>query len=188
MNKAGKAIVTVGLLAIFGAAAYFSVYQTGRQPASDTSNTSGLSGLAGKLTGVVPVEELSGLIAVDVEPYFQDPRVQKALAANGFKLNVQRIGSRDMAARVIPGQTPDFFSYSSGVVAANQIGDAAKKVNIATTVYSPLYTPMVIASWAPIAQILAVNGIATEASPGVWHVDLAKLTQLMLDKKRWKRP
>ena len=185
MNKAGKAIVTVGLLAIFGAAAYFSVYQTGRQPASDASSTSGLSGLAGKLTGVVPVEELSGLIAVDVEPYFQDPRVQKALAANGFKLNVQRIGSRDMAARVIPGQTPDFF-YSSGVVAANQIGDAAKKVNIPTTVYSPLYTPMVIASWAPIAQILAVNGIATEASPGVWHADLAKLTQLMLDKKRWK--
>ena len=95
MNKAGKAIVTVGLLAIFGAAAYFSLYQTGRQPAPDGSNV--LSGLAGRLTGVVPVEELSGLIALDVEPYFQDPRVQKALAANGFKLNVQRIGSRDMA-------------------------------------------------------------------------------------------
>ena len=185
MNKAGKAIVTVGLLAIFGAAAYFSVYQTGRQPASGAPGTSLLGGLAGKLTGAVPVEELSGLIALDVEPYFQDPRVQKVLAANGFKLNVQRIGSRDMAARVIPGQTPDFF-YSSGVVAANQIGDAAKKANIATTVYSPIYTPMVIASWAPIAQILAANGMATEASPGVWHVDLAKLTQLMLDKKRWK--
>ena len=185
MNKAGKAIVTVGLLAIFGAAAYFSVYQTGRQPASDTATTNVLSGLAGKLTGAVPVEEITGLIALDVEPYFQDPRVQKALASNGLKLNVQRIGSRDMAARVIPGQTPDFF-YSSGVVAANQIGDAAKKVNIATTVYSPIYTPMVIASWAPIAQILAANGMATEASPGVWHADLAKLTQLMLDKKRWK--
>jgi hypothetical protein len=90
-----------------------------------------------------------------------------------------------MAARVIPGQTPDFF-YSSGVVAANQIGDAAKKANIAATVYSPIYTPMVIASWAPIAQILAANGLALEASPGVWHADLAKLTQLMLDKKRWK--
>lgn len=57
--------MTVGLLAIFGAAAYFSVYQTGRQPASDASNSSGLGSLAGKLTGAVPVEELSGLIAVD---------------------------------------------------------------------------------------------------------------------------
>lgn len=183
MNKAGKVIVTVGLLALFGAAAYFSLYQAGRQPAAD--GTKMLGGLAGKLTGAVPVEELSGLIALDVEPYFQDPRVQKALLANGFRLKVQRIGSRDMAARVIPGQTPDFF-YSSGVVAANQIGDAAKKANIATTVYSPLYTPMVIASWASIAQILAANGMAAEASPGVWQVDLAKLTQLMQDKKRWK--
>lgn len=183
MNKTGKAIVTMVLLAVFGAAAYFSVYQTGRQPAGESGSI--LGGLASKLTGAVPVEELTGLIALDVEPYFQDPRVQKALLANGFKLNVKRIGSRDMAARVIPGQTPDFF-YSSGVVAANQVGDAAKKSNIATAVYSPLYTPMVIASWAPIAQILATNGMAKEASPGVWHVDLAKLTQLMLDKKRWK--
>jgi hypothetical protein len=158
-----------GLLAAFGAAAYFSVYQTGRQPASDTSSTSALSGLAGKLTGVVPVEELSGLIAVDVEPYFQDPRgaegtgsqrLQAQRAANWF---ARYGGARDS------GQTPDFF-YSSGVVAANQIGDAAKKANIPTTVYSPLYTPMVIASWAPIAQILAANGMATEASPasGMW--------------------
>ncbi len=185
MNKAGKAILTLVLLAAFGAALYFSVYQTGRQPPSANANSNVLSGLAGKLTGAVPVEEVSGLIALDVEPYFQDPRVQKALAANGFKLNVQRVGSRDMAARVIPGQTPDFF-FSSGVVAANQIGDAAKKANINTTAYSPIYTPMVIASWAPIAQILAANGMATEASPGVWHADLAKLTQLMLDKKRWK--
>jgi hypothetical protein len=183
MNKAGKAIVTVGLLAVFGAAAYFSVYQTGRLPAPGNSGV--LTGLAGKLTGAVETQEVSGLIAVDVEPYFQDPRVQKALHDNGFKLNVQRIGSRDMAARVIPGQTPDFF-FPSGIVAANQIGDAAKKANIAATVYSPIYSPMVIASWAPIAQILAANGMATEASPGVWHVDLVKLTQLMLDKKRWK--
>lgn len=183
MNKASKAIVTVLLLAIFGAAAYFSVYQTGRQGTDGASGA--LGGLAGKLTGAVPVQELTGLIALDVEPYFQDPRVQKALLENGFKLNVKRIGSREMAARVIPGQTPDFF-YASGVVAANQIGDAARKANLASAMYSPIYTPMVIASWAPIAQILAANGMAREASPGVWHVDLASLTQTMQDKKRWK--
>lgn len=183
MNKAGRVIVTVVLLAVFGAAAYFSVYQTGRQALPGAGGL--LNDWAGKLTGAVPVQELSGLIALDVEPYFQDPRVQKALAANGFRLTVQRIGSRDMAGRVVPGQTPDFF-FASGVVAANQIGDAAKKAQITTTAYSPIYTPMVIASWEPIARILAANGLARQASPGVWHVDLAKLTQLMLDKKRWK--
>lgn len=183
MGKAGKAIITVLLLAAFGAAAYFSLYQTARQPDSGSSGT--LGGLAGKLTGVIEVQELSGLIAVDVEPYFQDSRVQKALLDKGFRLNLKRVGSRDMAARVLPGQTPDFF-YASGVVAASQINDAAKKANLTNTVYSPIYTPLVIASWEPIAKILTANGLATPASPGVWNVDLARLTQTMLDKKRWK--
>ncbi len=184
MGKAGKAIITVLLLAAFGAAAYFSLYQTARQPDSGAPSGS-LGGLAGKLTGVVEVQELSGLIALDVEPYFQDSRVQKALLDKGFRLNLKRVGSRDMAARVLPGQTPDFF-YASGVVAASQINDAAKKANLSTAVYSPIYTPLVIASWEPIAKILTANGLATPASPGVWNVDLARLTQTMLDKKRWK--
>jgi hypothetical protein len=191
MNKLSKAIITGVLLVAFGAAAYFSMFRTARQGDATAIGTSGksaggvLDGLAGKLTGVVQMQELSGLIAVDVEPYFQDPRVQKALADNGFKLNLTRVGSRDMAARVVAGQTPDFF-YASGVVAANQISDAAKKANVATAIYSPIYTPMVIASWTPIAQLLAANGMAKEASPGVWGIDMQKLTQLMQDKKRWK--
>ncbi len=187
MSRTVKAIITALLLLAFGAAVYFSMFRTARLEGGGTANAPGniFGGLAGKLTGVVQVQELSGLIAVDVEPYFQDLRVQKLLADNGFKLNLTRVGSRDMAARVVPGQTPDFF-YASGVVAANQISDAAKKANLATTIYSPIYTPMVIASWAPIAQILAANGMAKEASAGVWSVDLQKLTQTMLDKKRWK--
>ena len=183
MNKALKFAVTLGLLAALGAAAYFSSYQTGRQTKSDTALV--LSDLTGRLSGAVPVQELSGLIALDVEPFFQDSKVQKALLDKGFKLSVQRIGSRDMAGRVVSGSTPDFF-FSSGVVAANQIADAAKKAGINTAAYSPIYTPLVIASWAPIAQILAANGMATQSSPGVWQVDMVKLTQLMLDKKRWK--
>lgn len=178
MNKATKVIVTVLLLALFGGAAYFSVFQTGRLQ-------SGPEGLAGRLTGAVQTQELAGLISLDVEPYFNDPRVQKALADNGFKLKVVRIGSRDMADRVLPGQTPDFF-FPSGVVAANQIADAARKANVASGMYSPFYSPMVIASWAPIARVLAANGIAKEVQPKVWNVDTVQLTRLMLDNKRWR--
>ncbi|RZL64049.1 MAG: hypothetical protein EOP81_09750 [Variovorax sp.] len=178
MNKATKLIVTVLLLAAFGGAAYFSVFQTGRLEG-------GPDGLAGRLTGAVQTQELEGLISLDVEPYFNDPRVQKALADNGFKLKVVRIGSRDMADRVVPGQTPDFF-FPSGVVAANQIADAARKANVASGMYSPFYSPMVIASWAPIARVLAANGMAKEVQPKVWSVDTVQLTRLMLDNKRWR--
>ena len=187
MNKASKALVTLILLVAFGAAAYFSVFKTAHldNGSAGASNSGPLAGLAGKLTGTVPVEELSGVIALDVEPYFADPRVQKRLAELGFRLKTTRIGSRDMADRVVKGQTPEFL-YPSGVVAANQIVDAAKKASLNATMVSPIYTPMVIASWTPIAKILAANGMATQTPEGGWTVDFAKLTQTMQDKKRWK--
>jgi hypothetical protein len=186
MNKAVKTLVSVVLLAVFGAAAYFSIFKTARIENTTQAQTGGVLGdLAGKLTGVVPVEELSGVIALDVEPYFQDVRVQKRLAELGFKLKTTRIGSRDMAARVVKGQTPEFL-YASGVVAGNQIVDAAKKAGVPATMVSPVYTPMVIASWSPIAKILAANGMAAQNKSGGWTVDMAQLTTTMLDKKRWK--
>lgn len=184
MNKASKALVTLVLLVAFGSAAYFSIFKTARLE-NGTAGSGGLTGLAGKLTGAVPVEELSGVIALDVEPYFQDQRVQKRLADLGFRLKATRIGSRDMAARVVKGETPEFL-YASGVVAGNQIVDAAKKVGVPATMVSPIYTPMVIASWSPIAKILAANGMAAQGKDGGWTVDISQLTQAMLDKKRWK--
>jgi hypothetical protein len=174
MKNPAKALITLLLLAAFGGAAYFSIHQTTLAPGS-----------AGAMGGLLAPVELTGLIALDVEPYFKDPRVIKVLADNHITAHVKRIGSRDMAAQAVPGQSPDFF-FPSGVVAANQIGDAAKNAKLATTVYSPFYTPMVIASWTPIAQILAANGMAKEVQPNVWNVDAAKLVQTMLDKKRWK--
>ncbi|OYU46696.1 MAG: hypothetical protein CFE44_00815 [Burkholderiales bacterium PBB4] len=188
MNKAVKSLITVVLLVAFGGAAYFSIFKTARlennTPGAATG-TGPLAGLAGKLTGTVPVEEVAGVIALDVEPYFQDPRVQKRLADLGYRLKTTRIGSRDMAGRVVKDQTPEFL-YASGVVAGNQIVDAAKKAGVPATMVSPIYTPMVIASWTPIAKILAANGMAAQRQDGVWTVDMAKLTQAMLDKKRWK--
>lgn len=175
MQKATKTVITIALLAAFGGAAWFS-FRKGEEQAA----------LAPPAV-VRPAQtiELTGLIALDVEPYFKDARVLKALADKGFKVNVTRIGSRDMAARAVPGQLPDFF-FPSGVVAANQITDTARKANIATGVYSPFYSPMVIASWTPIAQLLAANGMARETQPKVWSVDMAKLVQAMLERKRWK--
>lgn len=174
MHKAAKTLITIALLAAFGGAAWLAFDRTSP------------SALPPALTGrPAQVVELSGLIALDVEPYFKDPRVVEALAKKGFKVSATRIGSRDMAPRVVPGQMPDFF-FPSGVVAANQIGDAGRKANLGTTAYSPFYTPMVIASWAPVAKVLAANGMARETQPRVWTLDFGKLVQAMVERKRWK--
>lgn len=175
MKPVVKSVVTVALVAALGGAGWLSF--TKSSPLPDSA--------AGKLLGVQQSVVLTGVIALDVEPYFADAKVQKILTDNGIQLKFTRVGSREMAARVMPGQVNDFY-FPSGVVAANQITDAAKKANLPASTFSPFYTPMVLASWEPIAKILAANGMAKEASPKVWHADFAKLTQAMREKRRWK--
>lgn len=174
MSTARRAAITVALLAAFGGALFFALRgqqqeRIGQQQAAEAAAT----------------VELKGLIALDVEGYFKDERVRRALAAKKLPVSVVRMGSRDMAGKVAPGSTPDFF-FSSGVVAANQIVDAARKLNVAAVQSAPFHTPLVIASWEPVAQILVANGLAKALSPQVYGVDMTKLTELMLARKRWK--
>jgi hypothetical protein len=170
MSKLSKVFLTLVLLAGFGAALFFAL--RGQQAA-----------VAEQSLG--PATELTGVIALDVEPFFKDERVRKILADNRLPVSVTRVGSREMAAKVVPGQMPDFI-FPSGVVAANQVSDAARKAGIAVAQSSPFHTPMVIASWVPIANILVANGMARPLGERIYGVDVAQLTATMLAKKRWK--
>ncbi|KNZ30975.1 MAG: hypothetical protein AD742_19495 [Methylibium sp. NZG] len=179
MSKLSKIAITLALLVGFGAALFFSL----RGQKADVSQQR-------EAAAAASTTALSGLIALDVEPYFKDERVRKILADKRLPVNVTRVGSRDMAAKVVAGGgsgagSPDFF-FPSGVVAANQIVDAARKANLAVAQSSPFHSPMVMASWAPIAQVLVANGLAKPLGDKTYGVDMVKLTALMLAKKRWK--
>ena len=178
MSKPVKIALTLLLLAAFAAALGFAL--SGQKAVEDNKR---------EQIEVAAVSALSGLIALDVEPYFADERVRKILAEKRLPVQVTRVGSRDMAAKVVAGSIPDFF-FPSGVVAANQIADAARKANIGVAQSSPFFTPMVIASWQPIAKILVANGLAKPlgdpTSARIYGVDMSKLTAVMLAKKRWK--
>ena len=174
MTKPIKIVLTLLLLAGFGAALFFSL--RGQQTEATQQREAAEVAAAGPVVG---------LIALDVEAYFKDERVRKILADKRLPVQVTRVGSRDMAGKVVPGAMPEFF-MSSGVVAANQVVDAARKLNLSVTQSSPFFTPLVIASWTPIAQILVTNGIAKPLSDRIYGIDMAKLTALMLAKKRWK--
>jgi hypothetical protein len=174
MSKTMRALITLVLVAAFGGTLFYAL-QGQRQEQVQQQEQQAIASAA----------PLSGVIALDVEPFFKDPRVLKVLAANKLPVNVVRIGSREMSGKVVAGSTPDFL-FPSGVVAANQIADAARKANIAATQSSPFFTPMVIASWEPIARILVANGIAKPLSPKVYGLDMTRLTEVMLKKTRWR--
>ena len=174
MSKPIKIVLTLLLLAGFGAALFFALNGQRAEVAQQRE--------AAEVAAAGPI---TGLIALDVEPYFKDERVRRILAEKRLPVQVTRVGSRDMASKVVAGATPDFF-FSSGVVAANQIVDAARQANISVAQSSPFFTPLVIASWEPIAKILVANGLAKPINDRIYGVDMAKLTALMLAKKRWK--
>lgn len=174
MNNAKRLIGTLVLLALFGAALFFAL-RSNRETQL----------VAQEQAALATAEPLRGLITVEMEPLFKDERVLKALAAARLPLQVARVGSRDMASKVGTAEQPDFF-IASGVVAANMIADAARKAGKPATQTSPFHTPLVVASWEPVAKILAANGMARPIAPRVYGLDMAKLTQAMLAKQRWR--
>ncbi len=178
MSKGFKTALTLLLLAAFGGALFFALRGQKTEVAQKA-----------EAAEVAAAGAITGLISLDVEPYFADARVQKILADKRLPVQTTRVGSRDMAGKLTAAAAsktvPDFL-FPSGVVAANQITDAARKANINTSQSSPFFTPMVIASWTPIAKILVANGVAKESGDRIYGVDMTKLTTLMLAKKRWK--
>lgn len=174
MNNAKRLVGTLVLLALFGGALYFALRsnEATRQIAQEQAE-------------IASAEPLKGLIAVDVEAFFKDDRVTQVLVQSKLPVHVARVGSRDMAAKIGTADQPDFF-IASGVVAANMIADAARKAGKTATQTSPFHTPLVVASWEPVARILAANGMAKPMAPKVYSLDMEKLTQAMLAKQRWR--
>lgn len=121
-----------------------------------------------------------GLIGSEKEAYFADPRVVKALAAQGITVSVEKAGSRAIAARYDASKYD--FGFPSGAPAAAQLKAQAK----AAAVFNPFYTPMVFASWRPIAEILVANGIAERQGDIYYVVDLPALMALVDKGTRWR--
>jgi hypothetical protein len=93
---------------------------------------------------------------------------------------VEKAGSRAIAGRY-DAKAYD-FGFPSGAPAAAQLRQQAK----AAAVFTPFYTPMVVASWRPIADILVANGIAQRQGDIYYIVDLPALMALIDKGARWR--
>jgi hypothetical protein len=123
---------------------------------------------------------LRGLIGSEKETFFADARVQKALALHGITVNVEKAGSRVIAGRY--DATKFDFGFPSGAPAAQQLRSLSK----ASNVFTPFYTPIVFASWRPIADILVANGLAAKQGDFYFIVDLPGLMATVEKGTRWK--
>jgi hypothetical protein len=126
---------------------------------------------------VVTVRGLTGSEKID---YLTDAKVLSRLRALGINLMVEKSGSREMAFRNDLSKYD--FAFPAGAPAATKVMEVAKVKKS----YTPFFTPMAVASWKPIVDVLAANGIVKQTGPTLYIVDLHKLFDIMRAGQRWK--
>jgi hypothetical protein len=162
--------LAVLLAAAVGGGIWFSNRSVGEQRAAETS---------ARLEQARQVA-VRGLIGSEKESFFADPRVVEALARQGISVTVEKAGSRAIAGRY--DATKYDFGFPSGAPAATQLRHSAKAANV----FDPFYTPMVLASWRPIAEILVANQIVEKQGDIYYVVDLPGLMALIDKGTRWR--
>lgn len=130
-------------------------------------------GSGGKLT------QLHGVIGSEKRAYFEDPDVVARLEELGYSVSVTTAGSRQIATTTDIAEQ-DFVFPSSA--------PATQKVREQGSGYSvdfPFFTPMAVASWKPIADLLVAEGVVSEQN-GTYTLDVNKYMDLARSGKRWR--
>ena len=121
---------------------------------------------------------LHGLIGSEKDPFFKDARVAAALKRGGFVVTTNTAGSRQIAGADL---SKEAFAFPAGVPAAEKI----RRDHPASKSFVPFYTPMAIATWKPIVDVLTKAGVAR--SDGTTTIlDIRAYMDLVARNSRWK--
>jgi len=136
-----------------------------------------VASLSGSLAprGLVRVQ---GVIGSEKQPFFQDPDVQAVFHRNGLDVQVDTAGSREIATSVDLSRYD--FAFPAGAPAALKI----KTDHHARAIYEPFFTPMAVATFRPIAQLLVANHVATDGG-GYFTLDVQAYLALVARNARW---
>jgi hypothetical protein len=121
---------------------------------------------------------VKGVIGSEKQPFFTDGEVIKAFHSHGLDVKVDTAGSRQIATTF--DLTGYDFAFPAGVPAAEKIR-RDKKI---TSSYAPFYTPMAVASFKSIAQLLVSAGVAKDEG-GYFSLDMQAYLNLVARNARW---
>jgi hypothetical protein len=125
-----------------------------------------------------PAVTVRGVIGSEKQPFFRDPEVQAVFHRNGLDVQVDTAGSREIATTVDLGKYD--FAFPAGVPSAQKI----KSDYHVSTTYAPFFTPMAIATFNSIEQLLAANGVVSD-QPGYHSFDMTAYMALVAKNTRW---
>lgn len=119
-----------------------------------------------------------GMVGSEKADFFNDPDVLGELRKNGLRVEVITEGSREMALSATKDGA-DFY-FPAGEPAAREL---TKRLNLHAQ-STPFYTPMIVASWEPIARLLERNGMVHRR--GTWYMlDMPALLDTIARNERW---
>lgn len=125
---------------------------------------------------------LKGIITSEKENFFKDERVQAIFKKNGIDMQYTRMTSGKIAqATTVAELNNADFVFPSGISTAEKL-----KQNFKTSqAYNIFYSPMVIATWTPIVDILRSNNVMKKV--GQYEaVDMEAFMKLAENGTRWK--
>jgi len=124
------------------------------------------------------LETVRGVVGSEKAPFFADPDVVAAFAAHGLRVTVDPAGSRQISEIDLAGYD---FAFPSSFPLAERV---QRKQGV-TTAYAPFYSPMAIASFAPVMQLLSRASIAERMPDGHWVVDVEAYLAAARKNLRW---
>jgi len=119
-----------------------------------------------------------GVIGSEKLPFFQDQDVIAEFHARGYDVQVDTAGSRTIATTV------DLSKYDFAFPAGEPAGVKIQKDHKAKATYVPFYTPMAIASFKVIDDLLKSQGVVSTVN-GADMLDMQKFLALVAQNKRW---
>lgn|GEM_PF-139491 len=126
-----------------------------------------------------PVTTVHGVVGSEKIPFFTDPKVIAALARKGVRVQVDPAGSRQIATSIDLGRYD--FAFPSSEPAAETI---LRQHNL-TTKYTPFSSPMAIATFKPIVDLLTAAGVVR---PGpVPTLDMNRYMDLVSTGQQWNQ-
>lgn len=123
--------------------------------------------------------DVTGVSGSEKQAFFADPEAVRAFARNGLRLKVDYAGSREIAT--LPTLDRTDFAFPAGAPAAEKIRREHKTVGRT----EPFFTPMAVATFKPLAELLVRNKVARPLAGGYYQLDMRAYQALVAKDTRW---
>jgi hypothetical protein len=120
-----------------------------------------------------------GVIGSEKLAFFSDKRVKDAFAKHGLDVQVDPAGSRQMATQT------DLSKYDFAFPSSSPAADRIRRDHGNAHTYAPFSSPMAVATFAPIVDLLTKAGVVHKGAGDYDVLDIAKYMDLTANGTRW---